>query len=175
MTFQDMELSSPSVRYKDSFLAAAKEFEAQGENLIEDESIHDVKNNFSTYVDKLIRNARGENLPPGYVPVSHFWLIDDGEFIGRVSVRHTLNEHLKSVGDHIGYAIRPSRRRKGYGTHILNLALPKAKQLGMYRVLVTCVATNIASRRIIEKNGGVLENEIIEADGTHRLRFWIDI
>ena len=108
-------------------------------------------------------------------PATTYWLVDNGEYIGGVSIRHELNEHLKNIGGHIGYDIRPSKRQQGYGTNVLALALPKAKELGISRVLVTCNVTNTASRKIIEKNGGVLENQVPDPEtGIDKLRFWIE-
>ena len=131
---------------------------------------------FERFVEVEKSHVRGENLPDGFVPATTLWLVDHGEFIGGVSIRHRLNEHLLKVGGHIGYDVRPSQRNKGYGSKILELALPVARGLGIDRVLVTCDATNEASRKIIEKNGGVLENSAIdEKSGVERLRFWITV
>jgi len=64
----------------------------------------------------------------------------------------------------------------GYGNKVLGLALYKAKELGINKVLLTCDSTNTASRKVIEKNGGVLQDEIIiEQDKPTKLRFWIEI
>jgi predicted acetyltransferase len=127
-------------------------------------------------VQGLRDRTRREMLPTHLVPETYLWLVDAGEFIGRVSIRHELNEALRTVGGHVGYEIRPSKRRQGYGTRILALALERAKALGLREVLVTCDADNVGSRRIIEQNGGRLENQI-EAPGARvpKLRFWISI
>ncbi len=87
-----------------------------------------------------------------------------------------MNEFLLMMGGHIGYEIRPSRRKQGYGTEILRLGLEKAKELGLQRVLVTCDEDNIGSKKIIEHNGGKFENAIVmEGDTVKKLRYWIDI
>jgi len=87
-----------------------------------------------------------------------------------------LTSELERLHGHTGYEIRPSQRGRGYGTAILKLALPKAKEIGLNRVLLTCDETNIASRKIIEKNGGVLETkEENPATGVDKLRFWISL
>ena len=115
-------------------------------------------------------------LPPGWVAETVLWLVDNDIFIGRASIRHSLNEHLLKIGGHIGYFIRPSMRRRGYGKSILNLALIEAKKMGLQKVLVTCDETNTGSRKIIEANGGVLEN-IVEngLDMPPKRRYWITI
>ncbi len=98
--------------------------------------------------------------PPELVPETWLWLVDGDEYIGRASIRHELNDELLLVAGHIGYEIRPTKRRQGYGTQILALALERAREMGIYKVLVTCDTDNFGSRKIIEANGGKLENEI---------------
>ena len=73
--------------------------------------------------------------------------------------------------------IRPtSERNKGYGKKMLSLALPKAKALGLNRVLITCDETNLGSRKIIEENGGVYEDSVSQGDGLPpKRRYWIDL
>jgi len=87
-----------------------------------------------------------------------------------------LNSDLLKWGGHIGYEIRPSKRRHGYGTEILRLGLEKAKQVGLHKALVTCDETNIGSKKIIENNGGQFENALaIDGSPVKKLRYWIDI
>jgi predicted acetyltransferase len=108
------------------------------------------------------------------VPFSVFWLIEGDAFIGEANVRHDLNAYLIKEGGHVGYGIRPSRRRQGYGKLILALALKECRRLGLTRVLVTCLEDNLASARIIEANGGKLENVIEDPGGRGPLRrYWI--
>jgi predicted acetyltransferase len=110
------------------------------------------------------------------VPFSVFWLIEGDAFIGEANVRQELNAYLIKEGRHVGYGIRPSRQRQGYGKLILALALEECRRLGLARVLVTCLEDNFASARIIEANGGVLENVIEDPAGRGRLRrYWISL
>ncbi len=61
---------------------------------------------------------------------------------------------------HIGYDIAPSFRGRGYGKQMLKLALPEIKKLGIEKALITADEDNYASRKVIEANGGQLENII---------------
>jgi predicted acetyltransferase len=178
-----MRLVRPDILYRDSFLEALREYEEgplAGErrktipNHYEGLSSPKLSEDFQSYVDGLL--AQEKLAAQMLVPSTVFWLIEGECFIGRVSVRHYLSERLLLMGGHIGYDIRPSQRNQGYGTKILAMALPEAKRLGIERVLVTCDDNNEGSRRIIEKNGGTLEN-IVEVEGLPRpkRRYWITL
>lgn len=176
-----MELVQPSTEYKSSFIEAVKEFQNDTDYTHRNKwyrklTIPELETDFGSFVERELSHARGENIPEGYVPCTEYWLVDGKEFIGRVSVRHRLNDKLLNIGGHIGYDIRPTKRGQGHGNKILELALQKAKELGIERVLITSDIRNVASRKIIEKNGGILENQVPNPEmGFDALRFWIDI
>jgi predicted acetyltransferase len=174
-----MQLVSPSVQYEATFLEALEEYKDDPQRgLTEFSSLkpEEVRRNFAGYVQHLLDEEKGIGLPDGYVPCTTYWLVDDGEFIGRVSIRHRLTEQLLTEGGHIGYDIRPSKRQTGYGRLILALSLPKAKALGITKALVTCDENNIGSKKIIEANGGILENSVLLApDKPRKLRYWIEL
>lgn len=93
-------------------------------------------------------------------------------FVGAVNIRHRLNERLSVGVGHIGDGIRPSERKKGYGTKMVALALEECKKLNLDEVLMCCEKSNIASEKTIIRNGGILENEV-EFDGKIMRRFLI--
>lgn len=127
---------------------------------------HDI----DTYIKSLeLKEENGKN-----VPNSTFFCLDTERniFVGAVNIRHYLNEELMLGGGHIGDGIRPSERGKGLGTKMIALALEECDKLGIKEVLMCCDKDNIASAKTIIKNGGVLENEILE-NGVAVLRFWI--
>ena len=113
------------------------------------------------------------NLKPDRVGSDYYWLVNDEKdyFIGEVAIRHRLNDALFLRGGHIGYVIRYNEWGKGYGTLMLKLALEKAKERGLDKVLITCNDSNTASARVMEKNGCILEN-VIEVDGQLVRRYW---
>ena len=170
----DVRLVRPSVRYRDSVLAAVREFQAEGGYSAY--SLARLTSDFAAFVQHLLDDEDRSRLPPHLVPQTTYWLVAGDEFVGRASLRHELNDQLRLIGGHIGYEIRPTRRRRGYGTAILGLVLPEARRRGLARVLITCDADNIASRRIIEHHGGVPEAPYDPPDGSVTvLRFWIDL
>lgn len=124
---------------------------------------------FTAYLERC-RREEDESIPPapGRVHGSFRWIMEGDRLLGFIALRHELNDFLLRQGGHIGYSVRPSARRRGVATAALRLMLTEAAARGIDPVLVTCEATNAASRRTIERCGGVLENQI---DG--KLRFWI--
>ncbi len=167
-------LVEPSLELKEQFFAFVQDY------LTDDDKtwgFEQAMNDFLAYVQKFADYRKGLNLPSGYVPDSTYWLMDaNGTILGRVSIRHRLTGKLMQRGGHIGYYIRPSARQKGYGTLICKLGLEKARELGIKRVLITCAKDNIASNRIIEKNGGIFENEVWDEESKEMVRrYWINL
>jgi len=106
--------------------------------------------------------------PAGWVTGTYLWMVVEEEVVGRISLRHELTPWLLEVGGHIGYAVRPSARRRGHARAALGLMLGVAADRGIDPVLVTCDDDNVGSRRVIEDNGGVLEDV-----RNHKMRFWL--
>ena len=165
-------LTEPSECYRESYLTALREFQAEGKNL--KPSFEEVAAHFPGFLQHMRDQGDRSKLKPGRVPSSEFWLIDGDDYVGSISLRHELTEDLVDKGGHIGYKIRPSRRQQGYGTLILCYGLEQARALGLTRVLLTCDEQNLGSRKVIESNGGVLENSIqLEAWPEKICRYWI--
>jgi predicted acetyltransferase len=179
----NLALVEPDAEYAPAFIEMAEDFQTAGESRYEPD-LPLLHRNFPTYLERLGRNSRGENLPPGYVTANEFWLLerDAGQILGVIRLRHRLTPYLEERGGHIGYAIRPAARRKGYGTRMLALLLDRlrdpawqrARGLDLRRVLITCNAENIGSARIIEANGGVLENRVW-SEGELVSRYWVNL
>jgi predicted acetyltransferase len=108
---------------------------------------------FAEYIRRLGCWSKGQELPEKFVPNTFLVGVVGNTIIGRVSIRHELNEFLLQYGGHVGYGVVSSQRNRGYATQMLRLTLPIAAQLGIARILVTCDEDNLASRRVIEKNG----------------------
>jgi predicted acetyltransferase len=131
---------------------------------------------FQRYLQVLDEQERGVDLPPGQVPSTFLFAFVDHRIVGRVSIRHRLTDVLTHAGGHIGYVVVPEFRRRGYATAMLRLALVIARdRLGLDRVLISCDDDNVGSIRTIERNGGILEDIVVDpASGTPTRRYWID-
>lgn len=174
----------PTVRLHESWAASVAEFDSipamQGAglwNLPQDEPLDTTREGCARVVEMLAALAdTGVPAPPGMVHCDHFWITDGdggaadgGEVVGFLALRHTLNEFLLEQGGHVGYSVRPSRRREGHASRALRLSVPRAAELGIERLLVTCDHDNRASAATIEACGGVLEDR-----RQGKLRYWID-
>lgn len=131
---------------------------------------------FEAWLAALEANRSEETVRPGLVPSTTYLAVDPDsrDLIGMIDIRHRLNNHLLTVGGHIGYSVRKSRRGCGYAAEMLRLALRFCRELGIGRALVTCDKDNLASAKTILKNGGVLEDERI-SDGQLVQRYWIEV
>jgi predicted acetyltransferase len=170
-------LIAPDVRVRRSFVAAMDEFRAEGRasgpdvmgGYLRDRSAEWTNDEaFGTFV-AAVRAQRLEHTrrPPGFVPTTELWWVEGDDFLGRIVVRHRLTPTLLETGGHIGYDVRPSARRRGHATEMLRQALFIASELGIDPALITCNVDNVGSRSVIERNGGVLEDE-----RRGKLRFW---
>jgi predicted acetyltransferase len=128
---------------------------------------------WSGYLERLHNLRRGVEIPGNRVPATFLVAEVDGVLVGRVSIRHELNDFLADVGGHIGFAVRPGYRGRGFATEILRQALVIARAEGVERVLVTCHDDNLASAAVIERLGGTLEDVRVDRDGKRKRRYWI--
>lgn len=117
-------------------------------------------------------------VPEGRVLATQYLCVreEDGTVLGMLQLRHYLNEYLEKYAGHIGYSVRPDERRKGVAKWMLREALPICRELGLERVMISCLTDNEASRRTILANGGVYENTVYEPDDNEWLeRYWITL
>ena len=128
---------------------------------------------FEYYLENLEIREETED---GKVPDSVFFCLDTDRniFVGAVDIRHYLKGALCFTGGHIGDGIRPSERRKGYGTKMVGLALEECRKMGLNKILMVCDSDNTASEKTIIANGGVFEMNI-EEDGKVSKRYWITL
>ena len=129
------ELVLPTATVHASFLAAMDEFVAEGAR--DSQTAAWIEHQgpgwqdpevFADFVTEVIADAEEDRPRPArYVPSTTLWWIDGDAYLGRLAIRHRLNDFLLDVGGHIGYDVRPSARRQGHATAMLRAALPWAR------------------------------------------------
>lgn len=170
-----LRVVAPDVAWRDAFLRMLDDYSAHEDPA--GDQFAEAREGFSAYVARLLDEERGVGLPEGFVACSHRWLVDDdGEIVGVVRVRHSIDHPLLSrEGGHIGYDVPPSQRGRGHGTAALQAGLAHARGRGLARVLVCAAADNTASCRIVERCAGQLDEEFFsDAFGCRVRRYWIE-
>ena len=130
------------------------------------------------WIHFLAKHKDPKTLPEGRVPATQFIYVreEDRKIIGMIDIRHYLSEYLEKFGGHIGYSVIPDERCKGYATQMLRATLPVCRELGITKVLITCIKGNEGSKRTILNNGGVYESAVYEPDEKVELeRYWITL
>ncbi|MEH7277403.1 GNAT family N-acetyltransferase [Bacillus toyonensis] len=168
-------LITPTTDLQEEYLDFYNEWQDSGETMIPWVISKD-PSNFPAMIQELLDAHNGVNLPESWVPDSTYWLVtDENKIVGVVNIRHSLTEHLFNTGGHVGYGIRPSERRKGYATKLLELSLEKTKELNIEKVLVVCDEVNTGSEKTILHNSGLRDDDFIEEDGNIVRRYWIEL
>ena len=172
----NLHLEECSSAFKNQFADLCNVWRSEGRDRIPGTMISPECSRFEELL-KLVECCRSiDTCPAGMVAASLYYLLDkDRNIVGSTSFRHYLNEELTRFGGHIGYWIHPDFRRRGYAKLALRLTLEKCQELGLKRVLLTCSKSNIASAKVIQSQGGVLENELETSYGEITQRYWIEI
>ena len=132
--------------------------------------------NPAEYIKTCAEYEDPQAVPSHLVPATQFIFVrkSDNRLVGMLQVRHRFNDFLEKYGGHIGYSVRPSERRRGYAKEMLRMALPYCREIGLDKVLITCIDGNIGSEKTILANGGVYESTVHEVtDDINLKRFWI--
>jgi len=173
-----IKLINPTLEYKDDVFAYKEEMKAANDelngcgSLEKYDTFEDWIKHLNSYKDRATIDPKS-----GYVEGSQWLLVDDEKrrVLGMVNIRHYLNERLLRESGHIGYSVRPSERRKGFGKLQLALALKFLNHIGVAKALLVCDDDNPGSAKTIESCGGILENKMPAPNQSVLIcRYWID-
>ena len=172
---------TPSIGRKDDILGYLEEFREAGSEINGTGSLDRVLDgwSFEQALDRCLNMSDADYARrAGRCPGKTFLLIRSGDdrLVGTINVRWDLNDAMLRFAGHIGYGIRPSERKKGFGKLNLYMGLKEARKLGLDRVMLGCSVSNTASDRTIRALGGVLERtETDPEDGERSNVYWIDV
>ena len=159
-----MKLVFPDITYKDRAIEYIREFYEYGSEINGSGSLDRYlkESTYEGWLKKLTADMDIANMPASKVPALTYFYVreEDDRIIGMINIRLALNEFLRNEGGHIGYSIRPTERRRHYGTEMLKAALKVCDVIGINEVLVSCDKDNMASAGVIKNCGGILKYEI---------------
>ena len=170
-------LVPPSEAYASEIAAYREEFLATGDSMDGCGSLRRIEDPIE-YIERSQAMTRKETVPEGLVQATQFLYVrsSDCRVVGMIQVRHYFNEYLEKYAGHIGYSVRPSERRQGYAKAMLRATLPFCKEIGLDRVLISCIDGNIGSEKTILSCGGVYESTVyLESEDVYLKRFWITL
>lgn len=155
-----MKLVAPSLEYLPSYVAALETGWSPNNVVnVSAEQLAAIRKDAHAFLADLTRQGGTITLPDGAVrpklPFIARWLWD-GDFCGSISLRWQAgtDELPPHVLGHIGYAVVPWKRGRGYATEALRQILTEAASVGLGRIEITTDADNFTSQRVIERNGG---------------------
>lgn len=176
ISFTELKLHKPHKKFKHAFLKSYLTLVEMADkiawlNLGDAIDLMLPENDFELFVNELC--SRELVAAEGFVCDTVYWVFWGDNMVGRISLRHELNDFLRRVGGHIGYIVHPNWRNRGIASGMLKeiLKTKRAKDIGS--LLVTCDEDNIASEKTILKNGGVFKEKIFLSDRKAKKHFWI--
>ena len=176
---EELILIRPTIEYKkqaQEMMEEAKKYDADDPNIWAGYSSMQKYENYEDWLKKLEEDLDFENIKGGRVPAATYFLLrkSDNKIIGIINIRYELNDYLNNYGGHIGYSIRATERRKGYGHKQLVLGLEKCLEIPISKVLITCREANIGSSKVIESCGGIYEDtRFCSEQNDNYKRYWI--
>ena len=174
---EEFILTRPTGEYASQIAEYRQEFLDAGDSMDGTGPLRRVENP-EEYIKICAEYEDIQTVPSHLVPATQLFFVrkSDNRLVGMLQVRHRFNDYLEKYAGHIGYSVRPSERRKGYAKEMLKMALPFCRELGLDKVLITCIDGNIGSEKTILANGGVYESTVHEPNSDRDLkRFWITI
>jgi predicted acetyltransferase len=174
----DITLTVPNISHQKEAIEFIQEFIENNSSLSGTSGLRQFVNNYDGWLIKIENELN--KWESDDVPRTTYFAIrkNDNRIVGVTNIRHKLNDWYLMKGGHIGFAVRPTERKKGYGTKILFLGLKRCKEMGIKKVLMVCDKENIGSAMTIINNNGVLENEIndneIDNISGIKQRYWIN-
>lgn len=168
-------LVKPSKELEKSILEYRQEYFNFGETHINGSCGIAYYDDFNEWLNNVL-SIEKDKLSRDNVHASTFFSVrkSDNKIIGSIQLRHFLTEDLEMHGGHIGYGIRPTERKKGYGKQQLLLALETAREIKLPKVMISCDKDNIASSRTAISCGGILTCENYFKDKEQQV-FWINL
>ena len=158
-----MKMQFPNIDYKEKAIDYINELREYGSSTDGCGSLNRYLNEstYEEWLKKVISDIDIANVKESKVPALTYFYVreEDDRIVGMINIRLALNDFLRNEAGHIGYSVRPTERRKHYGTEMLKCGLEVCRRIGIEDVIVSCDKDNPASAGVIKNCGGVLEAE----------------
>lgn len=152
-----IRLVIPAPEHEAQALDFKQDFFEHDETVINGSEMLDCMDSYADWLSHITRNAHAETVSPDWVLTDTFFAMDEADrIVGIIDLRHELKGFLVDFG-HAGYSVRPSERRKGYATAMLQLLKAHAKACGMDQLQLSVERSNAPSVKTIIRSGGVLQ------------------
>lgn len=163
-----VKLVLPTIDMEKGAVAFKQEFFDAGERVIDGSFKLDMdKYTYAEWVDMVQHTSDPKFAHPKFGSIETYFALDEaGEIVGVINFRHSLEPFYLNSG-HIGYSVRPSRRREGFATEMLKQILTNARKAGLDEVKLVCKEDNIPSLKTIVNNGGTLFRTFEDGDTRH--------
>lgn len=104
-------------------------------------------------INKMMRHAYGFDNSQDYPRCDHFVLFVDGKPVSMGCLMLEMTDYWRKHRGYFWYKTRPTERKKGYGTKLLELIVDRAKELGYKELFSQCDINNYGSNKIMINNG----------------------
>ncbi len=151
-----LKLEKVSEIYFDSIKDMKQNYIENAEGRIQGSGALEKYNNLNEWFDSISRIEKG--LDSTVDKCLYYLILLDNEVIGTICYRPILTESLFDFGGQIGYSIKPNKRQNGYMSKALELLLNEIKE----EVIIMTEVNNVASNKVILKNGGILIDTVIK-------------
>lgn len=172
-----LKLVTPTEAHQAAAEAFKNEFMEYGEQIINGSALLD-QMEYLPWLENMRNNNNPQTVSSDWVVSSTFFAMreSDGAIVGIIDVRHSIKQpFLSQYGGHIGYAVRPGERRKGYAVQMLRQALAFTREIGLEKVMLGCYCDNTASKRTMEACGAKWTETKPYADGKMMDIYWITL
>jgi len=176
------KMDVPKIEYMPSFIEGLKNgYRLDNEDPLTAAGIQKIENDPELFFNNFVE--RKTTLPADYkdadgnpIQRSEFWCVEENEFIGRLNLRHALNEKLLNSAGNLGFEVVPKYQQQGHASFMLNFGLDFFRHnTEVDKVLIITSDSNFQSIGFIEKHQGILEDKIQRPDNTWHRRYWITL
>ena len=135
------------------------------------------KDDYNNILIELFNRKNGKHEDIDWYKNSYYFLaFENNHLVGIGCIRSNLTQKGHDIWGNLAYGVRPSERKKGYGTKIAKKLVNKCKELGFKEIILCHYEDNLISPKIFNKIGAKYTNSINSTVSDKKiLRYEIDL